>query len=74
MANNSMNLKQKSEILNKKLCLGNIAQYNDVSIQEKTNFTGYVDHFYLDHDNVFTPKIKKIHKYLNKKYNIYPSK
>ena len=52
MANNSMNLKQKSEILNKTLCLGNIIQYNDASIQEKTNFTGYLDHFSLDHDSI----------------------
>ena len=51
---------KKSEILNKTLCLGNIVQYDDASIQEKTNFTGYMDHFSVDHDIVFTPKIEKI--------------
>ena len=55
-----------------KLCLGNIVQYDDETIQEKTSFTGNIHHFSLDYASMFnTTWIEKIHKYLNKKYGMY---
>ena len=65
-----MNLKQKkSEIANKALCMRNIVQYDDASIQEKTS---YIHQFSLGYSNPFfnTTRIEKIHKYLSKKYVI----
>ena len=63
---------RKSEIVNKALSLGNIVQYDDNTVQQKTSFDGHIFHFSLDHANLLdTTRIGKIHKYLDKKYGIY---
>ena len=50
-----MNLRQKkSEIVNRTLCLGNIVQYDNKTVQEKTSFNGYVYHFSLYYANMLT--------------------
>ena len=36
---------KKSEIVNRPLCLGNIVQYDDETIQDKTSFTSYIHHY-----------------------------
>ena len=65
-----MNLKQKKEIINKVLCLGNIVQYDDESIQLKTNFTGNIMHFSLEHGKVNESERQGVHKYLMENYHV----
>ena len=36
---------EASEIINRALCLGNIVQYDDESVQKKTYFNGGIYHF-----------------------------
>ena len=46
-------------------------QYDDESIQEKTNFTSYINHFSLDHGNPRDKsRIEKLHKYLMEKHSV----
>ena len=61
-----------SEIVTRRLCLGNISKDWSVDNMKRTEFTGYVYDFSVDYDDIRVDNIKCIHTYLmEKKYIIW---
>ena len=61
-----------SEIVEFPLCLGSISKdWSADNMKKKTAFNGYVYDFSVDYDATDVDDIKKIHKYLMKKNDMY---
>ena len=59
-----------SKIVASPLCLGNISKDWPIDNMKRTGFTGYVQDFSADHNDIGVDNIKDIHKYLMKKNDI----
>ena len=56
-----------SKIVASPLCLGNISKDWPIDNMKRTAFTGYVQDFSADYNDIGVDNIKDIHKYLMKK-------
>ena len=70
MAQNLLNLKHESKVVENTLCLGNGSKDTDANNTNKTSLCGHVYDFSVDYRAIAVDDILDIHKYLMEKNNM----